>query len=768
MAILVPVALLMIVAVWLWINVRSESRQRVERMSGVMSDHVRRVLEANETVLEAALARLAGLSPEAIASDHSIHEFLVRLQSYSGSPTYIRVAHIATAQVVASSSGHPPVPVDLGEHDYFKAHRAGGPETFIGRVIRAPITGQLGFSISRRDPRSGLIAITVVPIEPLRAFFQGSAESTTDAVTFARVDGEPLTMFPGSVSLETYRLPATAVFMRYQRGELQGTETLPSGIDGRSRVWSISRVGPYPVQVLYGLDITAVRSLWFRRLLPFALISLLGSLVLLATGARLRRAETARLRAEADARWAIARANHADALAASEARSRLAIEATGLGTWDEDMRTRQTTWNEHAYRIFGFRPGCETMTSATWRERVHPDDWPHVAEAYRTALKDGALYRPEHRITRADGSVRWLNPYGNFLRNAKGEPYRFVGVFADITERKQADELIAEREARYRTLFTAIDEGFCLAEMIVDAQGKPVDYRFIEVNPLFETMTGMVGATGRTARDLIPELEQHWVDTYARVGLGRETLRFESSSEAMKRSFDVFAAPAEPRGCFVLVFKDVTDRKRAEEQKALLMRELSHRAKNLLSVIQSVARQTARHARDLADFEARFVGRVGALAVSIDRLVHQDWAGADLAALVRDQLRIFLDPESPRLVLEGPTVRLTPEATQNIGLALHELGTNAAKYGALTNASGVIHVTWSVSDGADGRRRFEMLWTESGGPRITELAKPGFGSTVITVLARMSLDAEVSLEFPPEGARWRFSCAADKALDNAS
>jgi PAS domain-containing protein len=142
-----------------------------------------------------------------------------------------------------------------------------------------------------------------------------------------------------------------------------------------------------------------VQSLWFLRLLPFALISLLGSGVLLATGARLRRAEAARLQAEADARWAMARANHADALGASEARSRLAIEATGLGTWDEDMRTRQTTWNEHAYRIFGFRPGRDTMTSATWRERVHPDDWPQVAEAYRTALKDGALAQPVRQFS---------------------------------------------------------------------------------------------------------------------------------------------------------------------------------------------------------------------------------------------------------------------------------------------------------------------------------------------------------------------------------
>ncbi|HEU0242343.1 MAG TPA: PAS domain-containing sensor histidine kinase [Candidatus Limnocylindrales bacterium] len=121
-----------------------------------------------------------------------------------------------------------------------------------------------------------------------------------------------------------------------------------------------------------------------------------------------------------------------------------------------------------------------------------------------------------------------------------------------------------EREANLSALFRQIDEGFCLAEMVVDDTGAAVDYRFLEVNPQFEAMTGLRDAAGRTALELVPDLERHWVDAYARVGFGREVLRFEQGSDAMGRRFDVFATPVGPHGRFAIVFKDVTERYLAE------------------------------------------------------------------------------------------------------------------------------------------------------------------------------------------------------------
>ncbi|MGA9857849.1 MAG: SpoIIE family protein phosphatase [Solirubrobacteraceae bacterium] len=133
-------------------------------------------------------------------------------------------------------------------------------------------------------------------------------------------------------------------------------------------------------------------------------------------------------------------------------------------------------------------------------------------------------------------------------------------------ERTRALADLSEREASYRSLFRSIDEGFCLCEMVCDADGEPVDYRFLEVNERFKDHTGMLDPVGRTAREMVPDLELHWVQTMARVGIGGETLRYENSADSMSRHFDLFAAPVEPIGCgrFLVVVNDVTERKRAE------------------------------------------------------------------------------------------------------------------------------------------------------------------------------------------------------------
>ena len=137
---------------------------------------------------------------------------------------------------------------------------------------------------------------------------------------------------------------------------------------------------------------------------------------------------------------------------------------------------------------------------------------------------------------------------------------------------------VAASEARFRSIFESVDEGFCLCEMITDAAGTPIDYRFVEVNPLFETMTGLVDPVGRTALEMVPDLEPHWVDTYGRVAFGNEPLRFQQGSDAMQRWFDVFCVPVEPRGTFALVFKDISEARVAEASLRESVRRDRHRA----------------------------------------------------------------------------------------------------------------------------------------------------------------------------------------------
>jgi PAS domain S-box-containing protein len=164
--------------------------------------------------------------------------------------------------------------------------------------------------------------------------------------------------------------------------------------------------------------------------------------------------------------------------------------------------------------------------------------------------------------------IRLRTRDGRFLEtswaNVRLSDDRRIGIGLDISKRKASEKALAESEARLRHLFESIDEGYGLCELVLDANGEPRDYRFVEVNPHFEEMTGLKDAEGRTAYEMVPELEPHWLKAYSRVALGGESLRFEQSSETMGRHFDVFATPVQPRGRFAIVFKDITARRKAE------------------------------------------------------------------------------------------------------------------------------------------------------------------------------------------------------------
>jgi len=210
--------------------------------------------------------------------------------------------------------------------------------------------------------------------------------------------------------------------------------------------------------------------------------------------------------------------------------------------------------------------------------------------------------------------------------------------------------------------------------------------------------------------------------------------------------------------------RDITDHKSWEEHTTLLMREITHRSKNLLAVIQAMARQSKVGSKTVADFEARFSGRLQALAASHDLLVQRDWHGVSVADLVKSQLGHYLDAHASQIEISGTEMIVTPEAAQNIGLAVHELSTNAAKYGALSVPKGRVRVRWRCAGNGADDARFKMLWTEDGGPKVTPPSHKGFGQVVMEQLAARALHGEATLDFRPEGVRWTLDIPASHIL----
>jgi PAS domain S-box-containing protein len=295
-----------------------------------------------------------------------------------------------------------------------------------------------------------------------------------------------------------------------------------------------------------------------------------------------------------------------EALRRSEAHHRIALDAAELGTWSIDLDGGGTmTLDARSADLFDL-PAATALDPMEVFGRLHPDDQERTQRAAQAAMDSGTgTYAITHRIVLPSGTERWIESRGRVFFEGEGDaarPMQFTGTVRDVTEQKRTTEALAESEARLRTIFERIDEGYCLAEMIVDDDGEPQSYRFIEVNPLFSTLSGLQNPEGRTIHELVPGVERSWVETYARVAFGGETVRFEQESPAMGIWFDVFATPVEPRGRFAIVFRNITERRRAENE--VRQREAELRALNetLEARVAERTAQLEQRNRELHDF----------------------------------------------------------------------------------------------------------------------------------------------------------------------
>jgi two-component sensor histidine kinase len=205
--------------------------------------------------------------------------------------------------------------------------------------------------------------------------------------------------------------------------------------------------------------------------------------------------------------------------------------------------------------------------------------------------------------------------------------------------------------------------------------------------------------------------------------------------------------------------QDVTDRKDKEERIKALMAEVAHRVKNQYAVILAIVRETAKQTKSSKEFEQQIQSRIGTLARSHDLLVSSDWMGVTVSDLVKAQLEPFCSAE--RCNATGPRVLLKPMALQYLGIAIHELATNSAKYGALSITGGRLSVQWSFAQGNGEERKLRFIWKEFGGPPVRKSTRFGFGRQVLERLAPAALDGTGVLEFHPEGLSWTLEMGND-------
>ncbi|AMN38872.1 sensor histidine kinase [Rhodoplanes sp. Z2-YC6860] len=359
------------------------------------------------------------------------------------------------------------------------------------------------------------------------------------------------------------------------------------------------------------------------------------------------------------------------------------------------------------------------------------------------------------------------------LLDAEGRLIGVINCFQDITERQRMVEALArsqqelrEQEERWRASY----EHAAIGIVEIDAEG-----RFLRVNEAILSIVGgtreellgwrLFGRTHQDDRDVDGELYRKQVA--GEIGFYSIEKRFIRRDGRMIWMGVRSSSVRDPSGKFlygVRVVQDITERKEAETRQKLLIDELNHRVKNTLATVQSLAAQTARGTASTEAFHQAFEGRLIALSHAHDQLTRQRWQSADLRDIVKGATAPHLSRPDEQISIEGATITVSPRTALTMALVLHEMTTNAAKYGALSAPEGRIEIAWRVEPRPPKSPLLHIEWRERNGPPVEAPAKPGFGSRFIQGSVTVELRGSVRMDFNPDGLH----CTIDVPLDPAA
>ncbi len=383
-----------------------------------------------------------------------------------------------------------------------------------------------------------------------------------------------------------------------------------------------------------------------------------------------------------------------------------------------------------------------------------------IAESLERTLRSGEPFVCEYPCD-SPTMKRWFELTATRMV-FEGQPFLTI-QHRNVTQRHR------ERDALRR----ATVDSSALAALVAGTSDPILSYdlngNITSWNPAAEQLYGYSSdeVLGRSLAALYPPDERKGVEWYRDEVIAGRLERFEATriaKDGTPREVWISCAPIRGVDGDVVaisnIHRDISELRRAETARELMSREVIHRAKNMLTIVSAVQRQTARSAASVEEFHKNFADRISALSKSTDLLVGGNWDDVDMRELVVGHLRPFTAENDARVSLAGPEMRLRPQAVQTLGIAIHELATNAMKYGALAHETGEVRVAWQLEQ-AESSRTLKVTWQETGLASPAADVEPGFGNTVLTSLAPSMLGTGASYEMNGESVHWTIHIDAD-------
>ena len=427
------------------------------------------------------------------------------------------------------------------------------------------------------------------------------------------------------------------------------------------------------------------------------------------------------------------------------------LDGLPVAVYTTDRFGKITYYNRAAVEFAGREPEigkdewCVTFRLFT----ADGQELPHAECPMAITLRENRPVRNVEAIAqRPDGTLFPFLPFPTPIRDPNGDLVGAVNMLVDLTERKRTDDAAQHLSAIVESSFDAI-------------VSKDLDGVITSWNRSAERLFGYSSeeVVGQSVRMLIPaDHQDEETNILARIRQGERVESFETIRQRKDRSLVPVSLTISPvrnaAGRIVgasKIARDISATKESEQRIRMLMRELNHRVKNQYSVILSMIRETNKRSDNPDVFERRVRERILALSRSHDLLVSADWKGATIFELLLAQAKPFGNED--RISMSGPSITLSPNSVQYLGMAFHELATNSAKYGVLSGTGGRIAVAWEVMESTVGKS-VRLTWNETDGPKVQSLGDGGFGTVVLKRVAPQAMNGTGELQYGANGIAW--------------